>query len=126
MAGLSSSTTKRGGRNLSQQANSNEMAEILRAWDDEDDEMVEYMQSSKADRENLSSAAARNANGSAAVSRGSPKVAIYSPSTVRVAKTICLYVSFFGLVSKILELFWYYTCDCSYSSRTYTTRFNEH
>ncbi|KAL9978345.1 hypothetical protein ACROYT_G015846 [Oculina patagonica] len=98
MAGLSSSTTKGGERNLGQQPSSNEnMADILRA-DDEDNEMVKFNQSSKTDRENLSSAASRNANGSASVSRGSlAKVATYSPSTVRVAKTICLYVSFVGL-----------------------------
>jgi len=94
MAGLSSSTTKRGGRNLGQQASSNEMAEILRAWDDEDDEMVDFIRTSKANRENLSSACSRNTNGSATVAK-------YSPSSVRVAKTVCLFVSFFGLVSRI-------------------------
>ncbi|KAL9978346.1 hypothetical protein ACROYT_G015847 [Oculina patagonica] len=76
------------------------MAEILRAWDDEDDEMVEFM----ADREDLSSAASRNANGSSTGPRGSPKVATYSPSTVRVAKTLCLYVSFFGLGTSVAIL----------------------
>ena len=97
MAGLSSSTTKRGGRNLGQQASSNEMAEILRAWDDEDDEMVDSIRTSKANRETLSSASPRNTNGSATVAK-------YSPSSVRVAKTVCLFVSFFGLVSTISDL----------------------
>ena len=99
MAGLSSSTTKRGGRNLSQPASSNDMAEILRAWDDEDDEMVEFIQNSKESRENLSSAASRITNSPAPGSRRGSKVATYSPFSVRVAKTVCLYVSFFGLVS---------------------------
>ena len=94
MAGLSSSTAKRGGKNLGQQASSNEMAEILRAWDDEDDEMVDFIRTSKAKRENLSSACSRNTNGSATVAK-------YSSSSVRVAKTVCLFVSFFGLVSRI-------------------------
>ena len=80
--------------NLGQQASSNEMAEILRAWDDEDDEMVDFIQTSKANRETLSSASSRNTNGSATVAK-------YSPSSVRVAKTVCLFVSFFGLVSTI-------------------------
>lgn len=79
------------------------MAEILRAWDDEDDEMVEFIQNSKADRENLNSVvSSRNVNGSAAVS-ASPRAPTYSKSTVRVAKTICLFVSFFGLVSTYLN-----------------------
>ena len=97
MARLSSSTTKRGGRNLGQQASSNEMAEILRAWDDEDDEMVDSIRTSKANRETLSSASSRNTNGSATVAK-------YSSSSVRVAKTVCLFVSFFGLVSTISYL----------------------
>ncbi len=133
MAGLSSSTTKRaGGRNLGQQPSSNEnMAEILRAWDDEDDEMVEFM----ADRENLSSAASRNANGSSTGPRGSPKVATYSPSTVRVAKTLCLYVSFFGLVSMNFSLIFYsieFFCVIALVTvvivqyNIYTARFNKH
>ena len=102
MAGLSSSTTKRGARNLGQRASSNEMAETLRAWDDEDDEMVDFIQTSKANHENLSSASSRNTNGSAAVAK-------YSPSSVRVAKTICLFVSFFGLVSRISSYFLHWT-----------------
>lgn len=97
MAGLSSSTVQRGGRTLHQQASSDEMAEILQAWDDEDDEMVEYIQNSKAGGKNLS----RDANGSVAVSGvgASGAVPTYSASTVRFAKTVCLFVCFFGLVS---------------------------
>ena len=97
MAGLSSSTVQRGGTPSRQQASSDEMAEILRAWDDEDDEMVEFIQNSKADGQHLS----RNANGLTAGSWvGTSRVlATYSPSSVRSAKTICLFISFFGLVS---------------------------
>ena len=91
MAGLSSSTTKRGGRNLGQQASSNEMAEVLRAWDDEEDELVDFIRTSNANSENLSSASSRNTTGSETVVK-------YSPSSVRKAKTFCLFVRFFGLV----------------------------
>ena len=98
MAGLSSSTVQRGGTPSRQQASSDEMAEILRAWDDEDDEMVEFIQNSKADGQHLS----RNANGLTAgsgVGASRVQLATYSPSSVRSAKTICLFISFFGLVS---------------------------
>ena len=97
MAGISSSTVQRGTKSSRQPASSDEMAEILRAWDDEDDEMVEYIQNSKANGVNLS----RNANGSAAVSGVGAERAIptYSASSVRAAKTICLFICFFGLVS---------------------------
>ena len=91
MAGLSSSTTQRGGRNLGRQASSNEMAEVLRAWDDEEDEMVDFIRTSNANSENLSRASSRNTTGSETVVK-------YSPSSVRKAKTFCLFVSFFGLV----------------------------
>lgn len=79
------------------------MAEILRAWDDEDDEMVEFIQNSKAGGQNLS----RSANGSAAVSRSGVNRAVptYSASTVRSAKTIILFISFFGVVSLITYKF---------------------
>ena len=95
MAGWS--TVQRSARSSHQQASSDEMAEILRAWDDEDDEMVEYLQKSKANGANLS----RNVNGEAtasgvSASKGVPR---YSSSSVRAAKTVCLYVCFFGLVS---------------------------
>ena len=95
MAGWS--TVQRSTRSSHQQASSDEMAEILRAWDDEDDEMVEYLQKSKANGANLS----RNINGQATASGVSADKAVprYSASSVRAAKTICLYVSFFGLVS---------------------------
>ena len=105
MAGLSSSTTKRGGRNLGQQGSSNEMAEILRAWDDEEDEMVDFIRTSKTNRENLSSASPQNTNSSTTVAK-------YSPSSVRVAKTICLFVSFFGLVSRIFSLMFALNLEC--------------
>ena len=73
------------------------MAEILRAWDDEDDEMVDYLQKSKANGANLS----RDVNGQATTSGVSASKAVprYSSSSVRAAKTVCLYVCFFGLVS---------------------------
>lgn len=103
MAGLSSSTVQRGGKPSRQQASSDEMAEILRAWDDEDDEMAEFMENSKAGGQHLS----RNGNGLTAASGvgASRALATYSPSSVRSAKTICLFISFFGLVSFKEELF---------------------
>lgn len=95
MAGWS--TVQRSARSSHQQASSDEMAETLRAWDDEDDEMVEYLQKSKANGANLS----RNVNGEATASGVSASKAVprYSSSSVRAAKTVCLYVCFFGLVS---------------------------
>lgn len=105
MAGLSSSTTKRGGRNLGQESSSNEMAEILRAWDDEEDEVVDFMRTSKTNRGNLSSASSQSTNGSTTVAK-------YSPSSIRVAKTMCLFVSFFGLVSRIVLLMFALNLQC--------------
>ena len=59
--------------------------------------MVEYLQKSKANGTNLS----RNVNGEATASVVSASKAVprYSSSSVRAAKTVCLYVCFFGLVS---------------------------
>lgn len=79
---------------MGQESSSNEMAEILRAWDDEEDEVVDFMRTSKTNRGNLSSASSQSTNGSTTVAK-------YSPSSIRVAKTMCLFVSFFGLVSRI-------------------------
>ena len=100
MAGLSSSTTKRSARNLSHEGiSSDDLAAIRRAWDDEDDEVVEFTNNSKVDQK-LSSLLSGNASGSTAVSDAlSHRVPTYSLTTVRAAKTICLFVCFLGLVS---------------------------
>ena len=94
MAGLASSTVQRASKPPQSQASSDEMAETLRAWDDEEDEVVEFMQSKK-------DGSRQNTNGSSSLPSvgASRPVARYSPSTVRCAKTLCLYTSFFGLVS---------------------------
>lgn len=92
MAGLASSTVQRASKPPQSQASSDEMAETLRAWDDEEDEVVEFMQSKK-------DGSRQNTNGSSSLPSvgASRPVARYSPSTVRCAKTLCLYTSFFGL-----------------------------
>ena len=98
-SGLSASTIQRS-RIFRQQESSNEMAEILRAWDDEDDEMVEFMQSSKSFGGGLDKSYIHRTAGNGSVSESSlRRSSKYSSKTVRATKTLCLFVSFFGLVS---------------------------
>lgn len=86
------------------QASSDEMAEILRAWDDEDDEMVEFIQSSKVtensggfDEVDMNSGQFGEDTNSLQRSRaGHPQ--IWSAGLVRNCKTAFLFASFFGLV----------------------------
>jgi len=83
-----------------------ELAEVLRGWDDEEDEVVEFIQHAPADRETRH----RTENGSfhehserTTVPRekstltGKP---LYAPY-VRCVKAFCLFVSFLGLVSNL-------------------------
>ena len=73
---------------------------MVNTWDDKNDELDECIENSKANDAQLSR------NGSAAISftnedalRATTKSARYSASSVRAARTVCLFVSFFGLVS---------------------------
>ena len=74
-------------------------AEMVNTWDDKNDELDECIENSKANDAQLS----RNTDGSAAISftnEDAPRAtARYSASSVRAARTVCLFVSFFGLVS---------------------------
>ena len=75
---------------------------MVNTWDDKNDELDECIENSKANDAQLS----RNTDGSAAISftiedapRATTRSARYSASSVRAARTVCLFVSFFGLVS---------------------------
>ena len=74
-------------------------ADMVNTWDDKNDELDECIENSKANDVQLS----RNTDGSAAISftnEDAPRAtARYSASSVRAARTVCLFVSFFGLVS---------------------------
>ena len=72
---------------------------MVNTWDDKSNELDECIENSKANDAQLS----RNTDGSAAISftnEDAPRAtARYSASSVRAARTVCLFVSFFGLVS---------------------------
>ena len=75
---------------------------MVNTWDDKNDELDECIENSKANAAQLS----RNTDGSAAISftnedalRATTRSARYSASSERAARTVCLFVSFFGLVS---------------------------
>ncbi|PFX24485.1 sodium-dependent glucose transporter 1A-like [Stylophora pistillata] len=94
MADLSASTTRRGGEDLPEHGlNSDDLAEIRQTWDAEESEVEEFVANeSKGRRQNLSSLISGNASVSS--SHGIPTYSLY---TVQVAKSICLFVCFFGL-----------------------------
>lgn len=72
---------------------------MVNTWDDKNDELDECIENSKVNDAQLS----RNTDGSAAISftnEDAPRAtARYSASSVRAARTVCLFVCFFGLVS---------------------------
>ena len=73
---------------------------MVNTWDDKNDELDECIENSKANDAQLS----RNTDGSAAISFANEDDATrattrYSTSSVRAARTVCLFVCFFGLVS---------------------------
>ena len=75
---------------------------MVKTWNDKNDELDECIEKSKAHDAQPS----RNTDGSAAISftnedasRATTRSARYSTSSVRAARTVCLFVSFFGLVS---------------------------
>lgn len=95
MAGLSVSTAKRSGKDFPDQVlSSDDLEEIRRTWDEEESEVEEFVNDSKGRRQNLSSLISGNASVSS--SHGVPT---YSLHSVQVAKSLCLFVCFFGLVS---------------------------
>jgi len=72
---------------------------MVNTWDAKNDELDECIENSKANDAQLS----RNTDGSADISfinEDAPMAtARYSTSSVRAARTVCLFVCFFGLVS---------------------------
>lgn len=94
MAGLASSTLQKARKRSRQlQASSDAISEALCHTDNED-EVVEFTQSSKSS--NGQSASGSPSFAGVGATRA---MARYSPSAVRSVKTLCLFSCFFGLVS---------------------------